>query len=210
MPCDSPNSDEMVPKVRPVDINRVVYIASLPGEPNHLVAGYTPTIFVPTLTTEKQDEGDRRGNEVRDRNKGAGADEIERRQQSECQRAQPSDQRVILADRAGKHHADQIGRKHCLAVRPGGERAHSQQAQQQEFGFELRRTIAIEAKKSRRDPGKHDKDDNPDTEENQCLDRERAKISPSATTVPKSVTKHAARMVLPYSVVLNPNSSITA
>src|ERR1700686_3781912 len=30
-----------------------------------------------------------------------------------------------------------------------------------------------------------------------------AKISPSATAVPRSVTKQAARMVLPYSVVLN-------
>jgi len=37
-----------------------------------------------------------------------------------------------------------------------------------------------------------------------------AKISPSATTVPRSVTKQAARMILPYSAVLNPNSSITA
>ena len=37
-----------------------------------------------------------------------------------------------------------------------------------------------------------------------------AKINPSATTVPRSVTKHAANMVLPYSVVLKPNSIITA
>ena len=37
-----------------------------------------------------------------------------------------------------------------------------------------------------------------------------AKIRPSATTVPRSVIKQAARMVLPYSVVLKPNSIITA
>jgi hypothetical protein len=36
------------------------------------------------------------------------------------------------------------------------------------------------------------------------------KMSPSAITVPRSFTKHAARMALPYSVTLNPSSSITA
>ena len=37
-----------------------------------------------------------------------------------------------------------------------------------------------------------------------------AKSSPKATTVPRSVTKQAASTVLPYSVVLKPNSIITA
>ncbi len=37
-----------------------------------------------------------------------------------------------------------------------------------------------------------------------------AKMRPSATTVPRSVTKQAAKIVLPYSVLLKPNSSITA
>ena len=36
------------------------------------------------------------------------------------------------------------------------------------------------------------------------------KIRPSAITVPRSLMKQAARMVLPYSVVLKPSSSITA
>src|ERR1700679_1548407 len=36
------------------------------------------------------------------------------------------------------------------------------------------------------------------------------KISPSAMTVPRSLMKHAARIALPYSVVLKPSSSITA
>ena len=36
------------------------------------------------------------------------------------------------------------------------------------------------------------------------------KMSPRARTVPRSFTKHAARMALPYSVTLNPSSSMTA
>src|SRR5271170_8254272 len=36
------------------------------------------------------------------------------------------------------------------------------------------------------------------------------KISPRAITVPRSLTKHAARMALPNSVTLKPISSITA
>ena len=38
-PCDSPNSAEMVPKVSPVDISSVVYIASCCGAPKALVTG---------------------------------------------------------------------------------------------------------------------------------------------------------------------------
>src|SRR5258708_3061789 len=34
MPCDKPNSEEMVPNVRPVDISSVVYIASFRGDRN--------------------------------------------------------------------------------------------------------------------------------------------------------------------------------
>ena len=37
--CDRPNREEIVPKVNPVDIRRVVYIASLLGEPKSLVTG---------------------------------------------------------------------------------------------------------------------------------------------------------------------------
>jgi hypothetical protein len=51
MPCDNPNNEEMVPKVSPVDIKRVVYIPSLCGEPKARVTGYTPTILVMSLTT---------------------------------------------------------------------------------------------------------------------------------------------------------------
>ena len=39
MPCERPNRDEMVPKVRPVDISKVVYEASLFGEPKSFVTG---------------------------------------------------------------------------------------------------------------------------------------------------------------------------
>ena len=39
MPCESPNRDEIVPKVRPVDIKRVVYIASGSGDLKILVVG---------------------------------------------------------------------------------------------------------------------------------------------------------------------------
>ncbi len=39
MPCDRPNSEEMVPKVRPVDISSVVYIPSLDGDRNAWVTG---------------------------------------------------------------------------------------------------------------------------------------------------------------------------
>jgi hypothetical protein len=85
---------------------------------------------------------------------------------------------VILADRAGKHHPDQVGRKDCLTVRPGRQRPHSQQAQQQEFRFQLGRAIAIEPEKPRGDPGKHDEDHNAGAEENQCFDRERSEDKP--------------------------------
>jgi len=37
-----------------------------------------------------------------------------------------------------------------------------------------------------------------------------AKISASASTVPRSLTKQAARMALPYSVRFSPSSSMTA
>src|SRR5271170_8274866 len=37
-----------------------------------------------------------------------------------------------------------------------------------------------------------------------------AKMSPNAMTVPKSLTKQAARMAFPKSVVLNPSSNMTA
>ena len=53
IPCERPNNAEMVPNVSPVDIRRVVYIASLFGAENSLVTGYTPTIFVPILTARK-------------------------------------------------------------------------------------------------------------------------------------------------------------
>ena len=39
MPCERPKRAEIVPKVRPVDINKVVYMASLVGEPKSLVTG---------------------------------------------------------------------------------------------------------------------------------------------------------------------------
>src|SRR3989338_7714092 len=37
--CESPNSDEIVPKVSPVDISSVVYMPSLAGERNARVTG---------------------------------------------------------------------------------------------------------------------------------------------------------------------------
>ena len=49
--CDRPNSAEIVPKVRPVDIRSVVYMPSLRGERNAWVTGYTPAILVNTFTT---------------------------------------------------------------------------------------------------------------------------------------------------------------
>ena len=39
MPCDKPNSDEIVPKVSPVDIRSVVYMASWFGDPKSFVTG---------------------------------------------------------------------------------------------------------------------------------------------------------------------------
>src|SRR2546425_7477563 len=50
MPCDRPNKDEMVPNVRPVDINSVVYMPSLGGDRKAWGTGYTPAIFVTTFT----------------------------------------------------------------------------------------------------------------------------------------------------------------
>src|SRR5450759_2783062 len=49
--CDSPNSAEMVPKVRQVDMSSVVYIPSLKGAANILVTGKTPVILAATFTS---------------------------------------------------------------------------------------------------------------------------------------------------------------
>ena len=53
IPCDKPNKDAIVPKVSPVDISRVVYMASLAGDPKYLATGYTLTIFVAASTVRK-------------------------------------------------------------------------------------------------------------------------------------------------------------
>jgi hypothetical protein len=54
IPCDRPNKDAIVPKPSPVDIRRVVYIASLFGEPKSFIAGKTPTNLVASLTIRKK------------------------------------------------------------------------------------------------------------------------------------------------------------
>jgi hypothetical protein len=57
IPCDRPKRDAIVPKVSPVDIRRVVYIASLFGEPKSFVTGKTPTNLVAILTIRKKMNG---------------------------------------------------------------------------------------------------------------------------------------------------------
>ena len=52
-PFDSPKSAEIVPKVSPVDISRVVKLASRRTIPKAREAGQTPANFAPTLTPRK-------------------------------------------------------------------------------------------------------------------------------------------------------------
>jgi hypothetical protein len=117
---------------------------------------------------------------------------------------------MILAYSACKHHPNEICRKHGLAVSPGCERAHPKQAEKQELGLQFRGPASVHPEEARREPGQDDKDRRADAEETIVFIVNGAKIKPSATTVPRSVMKHAASTVLPYSVVLNPNSIITA
>src|SRR5208283_4047734 len=54
MPCFSPNSAAMVPKVKPVDISRLVYMASLVVEPKYFATGKIPPVLEKTLTMKKK------------------------------------------------------------------------------------------------------------------------------------------------------------
>ena len=51
IPWDRPNSAEMLPNVRPVDIRSVVYMPSIRGIRNVRVTGYTPAILVSILAS---------------------------------------------------------------------------------------------------------------------------------------------------------------
>lgn len=48
--CESPKSADIVPNVSPVDMSKVVYMASLLGEAKTRVTGYTPIIFAAIFT----------------------------------------------------------------------------------------------------------------------------------------------------------------
>ena len=199
MPWDRPNSAEMVPKVRPVDISKVVYMASWFGEPK-VRHGIDADESWRRPYEKEDDEGGRRRQELGYRNERARSDEIEWREQSKGQRPQPSDEGVILANCSGQHHPDEIGRKDRLAVGPSGERAHSKQTEQQELGFEFGRPTAVTAEETRREPRQDQKTTTPTPRKTKVLIVKGAKMRPSATTVPRSVMKQAARIVLPYSV----------
>jgi hypothetical protein len=51
----------------------------------------------------------------------------------------------------------------------------NEQAKQQEFRFQLRRSIAVKPEEARRQPWQHREDDDPGHKEDQGLDRERRK-----------------------------------
>lgn len=102
-----------------------------------------------------------------DGDEGTGADEIERREQAERQRAQPSDEDVIFADGAGQHHADEIRGEHGLAVRPGCEGPHAEQQEQEVLGLQLRRAIAVTAEETGGEPGEHREGDHAGEDEDE-------------------------------------------
>ena len=107
------------------------------GERKARVIGKTPTNLVSILPPSRSRKPAGAATSAGNRHERAGANEVERRQQAERQRAQAAHQRVVLADGAGEHHAHHVRRQHGLAVRPGRKRAQAEQAQEQELRFEF-------------------------------------------------------------------------
>jgi hypothetical protein len=108
---------------------------------------------------QQQDQEHQRGAEQRGhRDERAGADEVERREHPEGQGAQAPHQHMVLADGAGKHHADQVGRQHRLGARPYRQPAHAEQEEEDELRLQLRRAVAEPAEEPWRQPGKQGED----------------------------------------------------
>ena len=80
---------------------------------------------------------------------------------------------MVLADRARQHHADDIGWKHRLAVRPSGERSQSEQTKEQVFRLEFRGPIAVAAEEAPGEPRQQRESANAGRDENRRLHRER-------------------------------------
>src|SRR5579875_2880616 len=62
---------------------------------------------------------------------------------------------MVAPDGPGKHHSDEIGREHRLAIGPGGKRSQGEQADEQKFGFEFGRPLPIPLEHARCKPGKN-------------------------------------------------------
>ncbi len=80
---------------------------------------------------------------------------------------------MIPADRAGEHHADDVGRQHGFAVRPACQRPQGEQHQQQIFGLELGGAVAVATEQPRGQPRQRDEDRHRDGGEQQGSQRER-------------------------------------
>src|ERR1019366_5483466 len=95
------------------------------------------------LRKKQRDEGERSGHQRGHRNEAPGADEVERRQQSEGQGTQAADEEVIFADSAGQDHSNEVSGENRLAARPDGQSAQSEEQEQEVLGLQLRYAPAV-------------------------------------------------------------------
>src|SRR6266542_4270813 len=79
---------------------------------------------------------------------------------------------MIVADRPGQYHPDDVRRKHGFAARPDGETAHHEKGKQDELRFELRDASAVPMEESRRQHWKNDEHDDAHDDEYERADRE--------------------------------------
>src|SRR5262249_50848853 len=148
------------------------------------------------------------GDELGDRGEGAGADEVERGEQPEGQRAQAANERVILADRSRQRHPDDIGGNDRLGVRPGRERSQSQQAEQQVFRLQFRGPVAIAAEEARREPRQHHERRDADPHEDHRLHGERREDEAERPAAqPRNGKKKLARLTATASFHLSLNTA---
>ena len=152
MPCDSPNSDEIVPKVSPVDIIKGGVHSFFTGRAESTGNRVDTQYFCKKLDHKHHKKRRRCSDQIWHRNKRTSSNEIKWREKPKTQGAQSSDQNVIFADAARKDHPNQVGGKHRLTVCPTSKPAQPEQKQQQIFCFEFRRTASVQTEKLRGNP----------------------------------------------------------
>src|SRR5271157_1256797 len=118
------------------------------------------------LRHEQDEHGGGSCNQRGHRDKRSGANEVERREQSEGQSAQAADERVVFAHCSPQNHADQVGWEHRFAARPNGQSAQGKEKKKNVLGFKFGDATAVLPEEPRREKrqgyedrdGNHDKD----------------------------------------------------